>query len=303
MELCLFVGSKKLGLNCLTLLINSFPGTVCGAVTIDDTADARSVHSEFSRLADQKNIPLHILSQTDNLGSYLEHYKPDLVFVCGWYRLIAAELLQIPRHGFVGIHNSLLPRYRGGAPLVWAIINGETEAGFSLFQFTPSMDDGPLFAQHAVPIHDEDTISDVLKRVETAVPKVLREIYISILTGALVPKAQIGCPSYASQRVPEDGKIQWTAPQNQVYNFIRAQCSPYPGAFSIFDGKRIVFERVTKLPLLYYGTPGQIVFGEEGSPWIICGDNKPLKINAVRIDGNSVPSRSILSSLQIRLGT
>ncbi len=301
MDCCLFVGSKLLGLSCLAMLAENFPGTVCAAVTIDDSNDGRSVYPEFIALAGRHALALHTLPPGHDLRVYLESYNPAMVFVCGWYKLIAPQLLNVPKRGFIGIHNSLLPRYRGGAPLVWAMINGEAESGFSIFQFTPGMDDGPLFAQRAVAINEDDGIADVLARIEADVPHVLAEIYRPMLNGTLVPTPQSGVPTYAAQRLPEDGQIDWRLPQSMVYNFIRAQSEPYPGAYTFVSGEKVVIQRVNRVDSLYCGRPGQVVLTNFGDILIICGDNRALRIDELWLGGKKVPVKSVFKSSSLRL--
>lgn len=301
MNRCLFIGSKRLGLACLKRLVEDFPKTICAVVTIDDSHEPRSELSRFVLLSQRTDIPIHIISPNEDLRPYLERYEPALVFVCGWYRLIAPELLFAPIYGFVGIHNSLLPKYRGGAPLVWAMINGEKETGFSLFQLSKGMDDGPLFAQHRVSIHEEDSIGDLLIRIEEAAPAIIAQIYPSILTGILLPQPQTGTPSYAAQRLPKDGRIFWNWPQKQIHDFIRAQCSPYPGAFFFVGEEQVIIHKSKKLDMTYYGIPGQVISNGEGMPLVICGDQKPLQIEEICYKGKNVSPRILLNSGQIRL--
>ncbi len=300
MNKCLFVGSKKLGLSCLEKLVEFRPETICAVVTLDDSDDSRSELDGFKKISEH-GIPVHVLENKPDLLPFLEKYTPDLVLVCGWYRIIPAALLSMPKQGFVGIHNSMLPKYRGGSPLVWAMINGEREVGISIFRFTPGMDEGPVYTQKSVLIYEANYISDMLEGIEALIPETLKDCYSSILAGDLPPQEQQGTPSYCAQRKPDDGKINWCASQENIYNFIRAQSWPYPGAYSFHGERKITFWKVRKSDQLYYGTPGQIVFGKNGEVMVICGDNHPLLIDKISVDGQEATPGTTLNSLQIRI--
>jgi len=299
---CLFLGSKRLGLLCLEKLLTAHRETVSGAITLDDASDGRSELRCFLDLAAAHDLPLHILPSGCSLAEHLKTYQPALVLTCGWYFLIEPELLAVPPLGFVGFHNSLLPKYRGGAPLVWAIINGETEAGFSFFKFTPGLDDGPLFAQESVIIEADDTISDVLTKIEHLAPATLLNCYQPLLAGRLEARPQQGSPTYSAQRQPEDGRINWRMPQRRIYDFIRAQSRPYPGAYALFEGRPVTFWRVKPVELVYYGSPGQVVHGQDKEVMVVCGDHKPLLVEEISIENTVARNpEDVLGSLKIRL--
>jgi len=292
-----------MGLKCLALLSESFPGMVGAAVTIDDSRDPRSEYAGFAGLAEQKAIPLHTLPSGGDLRPYLETYKPALVFVCGWYRLIAPELLARPKRGFAGLHFSLLPKYRGGAPLVWAMINGEKRTGFSLFRIEEGMDFGPLYAQGQVAIGEDDYAAEVLARLESAALRCLAEKFPALVDGSLVPVPQVGEKSYAAQRLPEDGKIDWRWDCQRIYNFIRAQSRPYPGAFTVLNGKRLHIWRARPLEGSYYGTPGQVAAFEGEEAIVVCGDNRALSLQETSLDGVSCTPKSALKKISRRLAS
>jgi methionyl-tRNA formyltransferase len=299
---CLFLGSKLFGLRCLATIHRISPGAVSAIVTLDDSNDSRSALAGYKE-ASRTVAPLHILGKPSELPPLVAGYRPDMVFVCGWYWLIPPSLLATPPLGFVGLHFSLLPRYRGGAPVVWSMINGEKKTGFSLFKFDNGMDSGPLYAQHAVPIADEDYLADVLEKIESAALNCIERMFPQILEGTVLPREQPGIlPTYAGQRRPSDGEIGWEWSQRRIYDFIRAQSHPYPGAFTWLDGKKIHIWRACPENMVYYGTPGQVLAFRNEAVLVACGDGRALRIEEVGVDGKAMPPRSILSTLKIRLG-
>jgi methionyl-tRNA formyltransferase len=167
----------------------------------------------------------------------------DLILVLGWYYMIPKEIRKLARLGAWGIHASLLPKYAGGAPLNWAIINGEKETGVTLFRMEDGVDDGDIIAQKSFPIYLEDTINEVYQRATSASKEILRDILQDINDITYIPQDKSKIEIYP-QRKPEDGEIDLTKSAIEIYNFIRAQSNPYPGAFiRTFDGKKIIIEK------------------------------------------------------------
>jgi methionyl-tRNA formyltransferase len=297
----LFIGSKLLGLRCLLAMEHAVPDSVCAVVTLDDRADARSAYERFQIFTNGR-MPLHTLWQQNELGPLLKEYSPDLVFVCGWYRMIPEALLSVPPLGFAGIHFSLLPRYRGGAPVVWSMINGERETGYSLFRLDSGMDTGPLYAQGRVIIGGDEYVGEVLARVEEAALHCLEGKFPAIVNGTAVLTAQSGEEaSYAAQRLPDDGEIDWHWPQRQIYDFIRAQSRPYPGAYTLLDGKKLHIWRASFIEYIYYGTPGQIAAFDGDRAIVICGNNKALSIQETSFDGILCSPKNAFKNISRRL--
>ncbi len=299
----LFVGSKPFGLRCLEEMHRLAPGVLVGAMTLDDRADVRSAFDQIKAFCDERGVPLIVAKNRKDSEEQIRQLAPELCLVNGWYWLVGDQTLEAVPRGFLGIHNSLLPKYRGGSPLVWTMINGEKEAGLSLFSFTRGMDEGDIWAQAAVPIEREDYISDVLCKLEEKAVEILREKYLAILDGKLVPVPQD--PSgvtYCAMRSPEDGLIDWNKPAEAIYNFIRAQSEPYPGAFTFLEGKKLVIWRARPEKVTYYGTPGQVARISPDGVTVIAGDNAPLILEAVELEGVKGPAASLIKSVKARLG-
>jgi len=298
----LFIGSKKLGLQCLDLLEQLNREALLGAVTIDDREDSRSVFFDFKKLCFKKKIKLFVTKNKKEFNQTIKKLKPDFCIVAGWYWLIDNEILSLIPHGSVGLHGSLLPKYRGGSPAVWAVINGEKETGISLFSFADGMDNGEIWAQVRVPIKGDDYIGDVLTEIENASLDILKNNYYKILRHKIKPKKQDQSKAtYCAQRIPEDGLIDWKKPSIDIYNLIRAQSEPYPGAFTIFNGKKLIIWRAKPSKLVYYGTPGQVAKIAKEGVYIICGDQKPIILETVQLEHeDKVSAKEIIKSIKIR---
>jgi methionyl-tRNA formyltransferase len=297
----LFLGSKALGLRVVQEMHALAPDALTGILTIDDRADSRSVFAEFQSWAAAAAAPLHVATNRKHAEQLVSEIRPDLCFVVGWYWLISPAALASVPAGFLGIHNSLLPRYRGGSPLVWAIIHGETEVGFSLFTFGAGMDDGPVWAVGKTPLGPDDTVADVLARLEVETVRVVRATYPRILDGTASPRAQDHTQAtYCAQRYPADGVIDWSKPAAFVHNFVRAQSEPYPGAFTYLNGKKLTIWKARREPHVYHGTPGQIARLDPGGVTVVCGDDRALVLEQVEYDGTRTAANQVITTIKAR---
>ena len=289
-----FLGSKSMGLRCLWEIYRLSPGSLSAVVTVDDSGDARSVLSDFRRFCLNQSILFYIAKRRQEAEKYIRQLSPDLCIVVGWYWLISQKNLASVPGGFLGIHNSLLPKYRGGAPFNWAIMNGEKEIGISLFSLTDKMDAGDIWAQASMKLKDSHTISDVLKRMEPSAAGLFRKHYLDILKGRLTPSPQDHSKAtVGAQRRPEDGLIDWKKTSGEIYNFIRAQSRPYPGAFTFFKKKKLVIWKARKSETARMGCPGQVVKAGCGGLTVICGDDKPLILTEIELNGKTVPPAAV----------
>lgn len=299
----IFVGSKELGFKVLKSMFALAPDRLVACITIDDSKDTRSCFKLMCDFCAINNIKIYTLSRPSEINDVIYSIKPDICFVVGWYFLINKAVMDSIPYGILGIHNSLLPKYRGFAPLVWAIINGEEETGFSLFSFTDKMDEGPIWASKKIKIGETDYISDIIYKIEIEVEKLFNESYLDILDRKITPKKQENIlPSYCGKRNPNDGNINWNKGAEAVYNFIRAQSRPYPGAFTYLKGEVLKIWRASIYPNTYYGSPGQVGNISDDGVTIICGDNKAILLEEVELGCKSGKPKDIIKSLDLRLG-
>ena len=158
--------------------------------------------------------------------------------VVGWYHRIPNKILKIAPT--VGLHASLLPDYSGGAPLVWAIINGEEKTGISLFRLGDGIDNGDILAQKEELILLNDNIRSLYSRIEDDGIELIRKALPAFSKNEIsFIKQDESARRVMPQRGPEDGRIDWTWGPLKIYNFIRAQTKPYPGAFTSLQGRQL----------------------------------------------------------------
>jgi len=167
--------------------------------------------------------------------------RPDLMVVAGWTRLLSAELLSVPPRGVVGFHASLLPRYRGRAPVNWAILRGEARTGNTMMYLDAGTDTGDIIDQQAVPIGPDDTCATVYAKVGEAGADMLGRHLRALLDGTAPRRPQgpaDGPP--LPKRTPGMGITDWNRPARAVHDWIRALTWPYPGAFGFLAGRKIM---------------------------------------------------------------
>ena len=209
--------------------------------------------SEFCR---EKGIPVHLPGKANDSPwpEAIRAAAPDLLFSFYYRSMLGKEILSIPRLCAMNLHGSLLPRYRGRAPVNWVLVNGETETGVTLHVMNEKPDAGDIVAQAAVPIAFEDTALTLYGKMEKAAERLLSEILPKIAAGEIPRRRnELEKGSYFGGRKPEDGRIDWTRSAIEIYNLIRAVTRPYPGAFSMLGGEKCLLWRA--LPVSAEGFP------------------------------------------------
>lgn len=169
----------------------------------------------------------------------MKQLQPDVLLVMGWYYMIPKKIREVPRYGAWGIHASLLPKYAGGAPLVWAMIQGETETGVSLFRFDSGVDDGDIIDQRKIIIEEKDTIREVYEKATDASIQIITKVLSNIDNVIFKPQNKEDIEVWP-QRSPADGRIDWSWDAKRLKDFIRAQTHPYPGAWTEINGKKVI---------------------------------------------------------------
>lgn len=297
-----FLGSKKFGLNLFKALYEADTSINWTILCPPDLNDMRSYFNEFQEYAKSKNLDLLTADSLAMIEQYALDNKPDVVVVCGYYRILSERILENVTFGVWGIHNSLLPKYRGGSPLVWQLINREKVIGSSFFKFSSGMDDGVILDQVKIENADTMAIGEASDSVEQAWVSKVPGIWADFCKGNIVPAEQNHDEaSYCAQRQESDGLIDWTSNAIDIDAFIRAQDAPYPRAFFKLDEKivRIVNHSIDSRKI--YGTCGQVFQIIDKRVAICCGDNTAIQISKVLIDGKVVDASGILSSIKIRL--
>jgi len=203
--------------------------------------------------------------------------KPDLVFSFYYRAMLPMALLGRARLGAFNMHGSLLPKYRGRAPLNWAILKGERETGVTLHEMVEKPDAGRIVGQQAVPIGPDDDAVTVFHRMTDAAESVLRKALPSLVAGnAVMRPNDLAKGSYFGRRRPEDGRIDWSRPAQEIHDLVRAVAPPFPGAF---DSAMKVF----KTRMTNQSHKGEIgPYRDKGEWFARCGDGKVLRLLEVK---------------------
>ena len=206
---------------------------------------------------------------------------PDTDFIFSFYyrRMLPVSVLQKAKRGAFNMHGSLLPKYRGRAPVNWAVLHGETETGATLHEMTAKPDAGRIVDQERVPIGVDDLAVDVFRKVTDAAEKVLKRSIQPLLEGkANLHPQDLSKGSYYGGRRPEDGRIDWSKSAQEIHNLVRAVAPPYPGAFS----KKMKIHRAR---IEHGKVPLSLGPYQEGGEWFAgCGDGKVLRLLEVQAE-------------------
>lgn len=208
----------------------------------------------FASVADwcrQRRVPCHTPANVNEAPwpERVREMHPDFIFSFYYRRLLCQAILDVPGRGALNLHGSLLPRYRGCAPVNWALINGETRTGVTLHYMIRRPDAGDIVAQVPVPITEQDTALSLYGKIEQAARRLLDDTLRLLLDGTAprTPQDDALASTYGRRR-PEDGRIDWSIDARGIYNLIRAVTDPYPGAFAYLNGERLTIWRAEVVP-------------------------------------------------------
>ncbi len=238
-----FIGTPEFAIPSLQNLIES-DEEIIAVITQPDRPKGRSrkiAPPPVKELALRHNL---FLLQPEDANSHqtiaaLRQLKPDLIAVVAYGQILSSKILEIPRCGCINVHASLLPKYRGAAPIQWAIIKGEKTTGVTTMLMDEGMDTGDILLQKSISIEDSDTAATLHDKLAVIGGNLLIETITGLKKGKLVPIPQDNSKaSYAPMLTKEDGKIDWTGTAEDIHNRIRGTY-PWPGAYTFFNGKRV----------------------------------------------------------------
>jgi methionyl-tRNA formyltransferase len=257
--------------------------------THDDDPKESHWFGSVRQLAEAHGIRVEA-PQTPNTPQWLEAGRavdPDFLFSFYYRHLLEKAWLTVPRGGALNLHGSLLPHYRGRAPVHWAILKGEVETGASLHFMVEKPDAGALVDQQSVPILENDTALDVSLKVAEAAALVLRRSLPALIAGTAVARPlDLQRGSYYGRRSPEDGRIDWRLGARAVHDLVRAVAPPFPGAFTEVNGCRLaIFETRVDAEPVRHPARAPCLYAEDGVWYADCVDGRRLRIAALALNG------------------
>ncbi|MFF6909583.1 methionyl-tRNA formyltransferase [Streptomyces sp. NPDC012389] len=257
-------------------------------------------------LAEKHGIPVIIRNRPDDeLVERLKEVAPDIIVANNWRTWMPPEIYNLPVHGTLNIHDSLLPAYAGFSPLIWALINGEPEVGVTAHLMDEELDAGDIVVQRSVTVGPTDTATDLFHRTVDLIAPVTTEALGLIASGQteFTPQDRSKA-SFFHKRAEEDIRIDWNWPAEDLERLIRAQSAPYPSAFTFHKGQRLEVVSAVVSEGRYGGTPGRIFYREGDGVVIVAGAdartgrNHGLAITRVRTgDGRELPATEYFTSM------
>lgn len=236
----IFMGTADLSCAGLESLARSPNLSVVAVVTQPDKPKGRELRltpSPVKILAEKLNLPVlqPAKARGDHFIGELRELKPDLIVVVAYGQILPQAILDLPGHGCLNVHTSLLPNYRGAAPIQRAIAEGEPETGVTIMKMDAGLDTGPILAMRRTPILPTDDAQSLHDRLAQLGAELLVETIPGYVAGDITPQAQPAQgPTYAAKIRKEDGRIDWSLPAVQIWNRIRA-FTPWPGAFTFLS--------------------------------------------------------------------
>ncbi|AXB47510.1 methionyl-tRNA formyltransferase [Amycolatopsis albispora] len=224
-------------------------------------------------LAEANGIPTILRNRPDEeVVRRLTEAAPDLIVANNWRTWLPPEIFDLPRHGTLNVHDSLLPAYAGFSPLIWALINGEPEVGVTAHMMDADLDAGEIVLQRAIPVGPKDTTTDLFHRTVDLIAPIVTESLAMIENGTVQPvKQDRSKASFFHKRAIEDSRIDWTWPAADIERLVRAQSDPYPNAFTYHRGAKLRIIQASVSAGRYGGTPGRIFIPEGDGVVIVAG--------------------------------
>lgn len=248
------------------------------------------------QLARDHGIPAHCTKRVDEETiDLVKSVEPDVIVVNSWYNRMPVELYDLPPHGTLNFHDSLLPRFTGFSPVLWALISGESEFGLTVHRMDSGLDTGDILVQRSVPIGPTDTGTELVLRGMELIPDVLAEALSALESGSAVWRPQNKSErTFCHKRSERDSALDWARPAEVLERFVRALSDPYPRAFTYYNTERIEVLEARVSEARYGGTPGRVTVQEQGGA-VVCGsdayraENRGLVITRIRCaDGSEV---------------
>jgi methionyl-tRNA formyltransferase len=303
-----FCGTPAFAVPSLRALLADSYFQVAAVVTQPDRPRGRGKKTASSPVKDaalDAGVPVYQPEKIKSESSldYFKRLAPDVVVIIAYGQISPAALIAIPRLGWINLHGSLLPKYRGAAPINWAIINGEKVTGLTTMQIDAGLDTGPMLLKYQTGIGPDETAPDLYAQLAEAgaplIAETLKKLDQSEITATPQDNSQA---TLAPPLKKEDGRIDWFLPAPKIYNRIRG-LQPWPGAFTTFRGATCRIWGKPLKPVAAGGTPGIILPTQEDGLLVICGGSTVLHVEQVQIEGrNRISDREFMNGARIAPG-
>ena len=286
-----FCGTHAFALPSLRQLIAQPDFRVVGVVTQPDRPRGRGGEMSASPVKEAALEAGIAVYQPEKIKSesahdYFKRVAPDVAVIIAYGQIIPSSLIAIPRLGWINLHGSLLPKYRGAAPVHWAVINGESRTGITTMQIDSGLDTGPMLLKHEVSIGPDETSPELAARLAEAGAPLIVETLRTLDQGKIQPVAQNNSEAtFAPPLKKDDGRIDWSQSAQKIYNRIRG-LQPWPGAFTNFRGQKCAIwgKPVPSAEAREMGALGTLAT-EAGDLLVACGESTALRLEFVQLEG------------------
>jgi methionyl-tRNA formyltransferase len=304
-----FFGTAELACPSLSALTQSPECRILAVVTQPDRPKGRDLNlqpSPVKILAAQQQLP--VLQPERARGEafidQLAPLGPDLIVVAAYGQILPKRILEMPRFGCLNVHASLLPKYRGAAPIQWAILNDETETGVTIMKMDEGLDTGDILTQRATPITADDNAQTLHNRLASLGAELLIETIPNCVAGKTLPRPQPEGSSYARKITKEDGRLDWSQPARNVWNRVRAFV-PWPGAFTFLSAEpKPHLLKIWQAEVVEQSgaTPGEILSADKNGIVIACGQQSLRVLSLQREASRRLTAREFLSGYPLEAG-
>jgi methionyl-tRNA formyltransferase len=304
----IFMGTAELSCASLERLAREPHVQIAAVVTQPDKPQGRDLKLQpppVKVLAQKFNLPVlqPPKAREENFISQLRALQPDLIAVVAYGHILPPAILDLPRFGCLNVHTSLLPKYRGAAPIQWAIANGETETGVTVMKMDAGMDTGPILTQKRTPISPEDDSATLHHRLAQLGAELLLETIPDYVSGKIQPKPQPEGATHAAKIKKEDGQLDWKLPAQTILNRLRA-FMPWPGAFTFLkSGPKQSLLKIWKAEVAQKsGEPGEILSADANGIAIACGKDALNILELQREGGRRMNAAEFLTGHPLKAG-
>ena len=292
-------GYGELGISAVETLQNL--GAQISAMVVPSNRTGPNVETCIS-YAQEHQIPLLYQPPRKAIDPFLvelSKIEPEFILVWSYTMILPESVIRIPSGDAINVHGGLLPQYRGGHVMQWAIINGEKETGVTLHYMDQGIDTGPIIAQGRFPISHSDDAVSVQDNLKNTGVELLRTWWPKISCGTAPRITQEESTAhYYPLRTVEDGKINWNHSCGNIHNLVRALVAPWPGAFTFCDDKKIIVRKTSTTPHLVNQTPGLIKSVNQQGATVATGQGDVI-IQTIEIDGQSLERQDLTAYFSV----
>ena len=307
----IFMGTPEFAVPSLERLIAD-GHEIAAVFTQPDKPAGRGKHLHsppVKTLALEHGITIHQparIKTNEEVRATFEAISPDACIVTAYGKILPEWLLAIPRLGCINVHASLLPKYRGAAPINWAIANGEQQTGVTIMKMDAGMDTGPMLAKGAITIADEETAPELSARLAQLGAELLSEMLPRIERGEIKPVPQENdAATYAPMLKREDGLINWQMPASAIANRVRA-FQPWPGSYTSFRGSKLIIWRarnVSEATSPKDIDAGTILSIDDNAITIACASSTQMRVEEIQLEGKRrMSAREFVNGARLKVG-